>query len=158
MNTDVNRRTQQFDIYAAEVGLDRGRAFDSVDEVQAFVDDLRETWWWPRWYDRLARVEVGPARSRRKAVGWYDHEMGAGRIEVPPAMRTELTIVHELSHVVAEVYHGSKSHDPAFAREYARLTYLVRGSAAWLRLYDAYTGYGIEYDVEINRGPEVHRC
>lgn len=41
-------RTQQMKLYAAEDTLDRGRTFASLEEIQNWVDALREQSWGTR--------------------------------------------------------------------------------------------------------------
>lgn len=143
-------KTQQTQIYAAEEELHVGRWFLTHANAQRWVDDLRDTWWWPRLYWRVARVEVGSAARRNKSVGWYDHEHEAGRIELPKLMLNEQTVIHELAHVVTEAAKTSTAHDPVFAREYVRLTYLVRGSKAWLELQAAFERHGVDYTPDVD--------
>jgi hypothetical protein len=150
-------QTQQYDIYAAEVGVPNGTSFSSVAEAQAWVDGLRDTWWWPRFYWMIQRIEVGRAAKRnavnargRKipgeaSVGWWDASREAGRIEMQPYHFNVQTITHEIAHVVAEVLRGSTSHDPDFARTYAILTYLISGSDQWLKLQAGYERHGVDY-------------
>jgi len=139
--------TQQDELYAAERLVSKGRQFDTYEELQVFVDELRDTSWWQRDYDMVRRVEVGKADQRvtRGSVGWWEPAMAAGRIEMWTGHMNLQVIAHELSHVLAEAKWGSKSHDPLFARTYANLTYYLRGSEAWLELQRAFDSHGIDY-------------
>lgn len=140
-------RTQQFELYAAEGTVSRGRTFSSLEAAQAWVDALREqAWWWQR-YPEVKRIEVGPAIAGGKcgSVGWWEPAQGAGRIEMAPAHLNELTLVHEMSHVFAAVK-GSKAHDPIFARTYLNLTYFILGSETYQALSAAFSAANIDSD------------
>lgn len=137
---------QQFELYAAERSALTGRSFGDVAEMQAFVDSLRDTWWWPRWYAKVARVEVyGRPGTRRESVGSWHPAMNAGKLEMLPVHWNELFVLHELAHVLAAARYGSKSHDPWFARVYLELVQLVMGSDAYLSLHLSFTEQGIDF-------------
>lgn len=140
-------RTQQDEIYAAEAEVaHRGRTFTSENAAQAWVDSLRETWWWQRFFWRgPARTEVYWRSRGSDSVGKYDKANDAGILEMLPSHRNELFILHELAHVLAAALNGSKAHDPFFARTYATLVYLVLGSDAWLELQESFDKHGIDY-------------
>lgn len=138
-------RCQQDELYDAEETIDRGRRFGSLDEVQAWVDALRDERWWQVRYWMVARVEVGPGRRGAGSVGWFERDKNAGRMEMSPAHLSELFCLHELAHVLAAARDGSDSHDPTFARTYCELVYWVMGSLAWQRLATAFATYGIDY-------------
>lgn len=143
-------RTQQYDLYASERGVQDGPVFASVADVQVWLDDLRDTWWWERWLtDSVKRVEVGIGRPGPgvAGVGWYERPKLAGRMEFARgAELNERRLVHELSHVIASARRDSKSHDPWFARVYLELTYLIRGSDRYLELRQAFDAHGIDYE------------
>jgi putative metallohydrolase (TIGR04338 family) len=141
--------TQQDELYAAEETTDHGRTFANLKEVQRWVDSLRDESWWEQRYWMVERVEVGTSRKWHESVGWFEKEphsrSGAGRMEMAHTHRDELSMIHELAHVLANARHGSNSHDPFFARTYLELTYLIRGSDAYLELQNAFDLAGIDY-------------
>lgn len=98
-------------------------------------------------FPTVKRIEVGPAihGGRCGSVGWFEPEMGAGRIEMAPRQWNELTVVHEISHVFASV-HGSGSHDPIFARMFLNLTYFILGSDRHQALAAAFSDTAIDSD------------
>lgn len=140
---------QQDEVYASEVGIPLGTRFGSLIELQQWVDDLRETWWWETFYARIRRVEVGPAIRKKGAgsVGWWEKEAMAGRIEMQPFHRNVRDVTHELAHVIAEALHESHAHDPWFCREYLNLTYLISGQV-WQNLARAFDEHGVDYHKE----------
>lgn len=135
---------QQARLYEAEGTVPHGRPFRTLEEVQSFVDDLRERPWWP---DSIARVEVGPAReSGNCSVGWWEPEKFAGRVEMLKCHMYELAVLHELAHVIAAAVHRSNAHCPHFARTYLELVYWVMGSDTYLKLWDRFESHGIVHD------------
>lgn len=138
--------TQQDELYAAEESVTtRGMTFATSREAQVYLDALRDTWWWQKFFWKApARTEIY-WKARGDSVGSYDKAKDAGLLEMVPAHRNELFILHELAHVVAEALHGSHAHDPYFARTYAVLVYCVLGSDAWLQLQRGYEAQCIEY-------------
>ena len=143
-------KTQQDELYTAEERVAKGRTFTSIDEIQRFVDDLRDNQWWAaQGYWQVARIEVGrpsPKNERRGSVGaWYE-DMNAGRIEMAQVHWCQLYILHEVAHVLAAALHGSKSHDPYFARIYLILVACSMGSASYTELLTAFERDGIVHD------------
>lgn len=139
---------QQAALYDAERFVSMGRVFTSLAEIQAYVDALRDTWWWSYFYWKVGYVEVGPARrgGRDGSVGWYDHDKDAGRMEMAPVHWNEQTVTHELTHVVVDALGTpERGHGPFFARTYANLTFLISGSDRWLQLQAAFDKRKIEY-------------
>jgi hypothetical protein len=139
---------QQSELYAAEAGIDWGKRFESLHHTQAFVDGLRDTWWWEKWLgEQLQRVEVGPTRRGASgSVGWYVPTAKAGRMEFVTCRPPLDLVVHELAHVVAACRRNSKSHDPWFARIYLELAYLIAGREAYEDLAIRFLSHGIDFD------------
>lgn len=151
-------KTQQQECYAAQAALPDGRRFASVAEVQRFVDELRDRLWWTAQGYHLAvlRIEVGATRSKKfNGIGWFDREAKAGRIELTPEGLTMRTVLHEVAHVLSVAQHGSKSHDPWWARTYLTLVSLVMGTEPYLALRSAYDATGVDYDVTTATRPGV---
>lgn len=144
-------KCQQFQLYAAEAEVPKGRHFNAVDEAASWVNAWRDTWWWThrRWDTMIPIIEVGPKpASSNGSVGAWIAERNCGRIEMHPTHMNEQDIIHEASHVIAARVYDSKSHDPYFAATYLDLTYYLRGSEVYLQLYEAFQKAGIEHDLE----------
>lgn len=142
--------TQQQECYAAEAALRNGRAFMSVEEVQTFVDSLREERWWTlQGYGlKVRRIEVGKSNSRKHSgVGWFEEDAKAGRIELSGTGLNMRVVLHEVAHVLASAQHGSKSHDPWWARTYLTLVSYVMGTESYLTLQTAFDAKGVDYHV-----------
>lgn len=142
-------RTQQFDCYAAEGALGDGRTFRDVAEAQRFVDDLRDTHWWHlQGYSlHVLRIEVSLSRSTKfNGIAHWEADKSAGAIGLTRTGLRERTVLHEVAHVLATAIHGSKSHDPAWARTYLTLVSYVMGSDAYLALQRSFDAHGVDYD------------
>jgi putative metallohydrolase (TIGR04338 family) len=138
-------KSQQQQIYRAERLLPKGQHFASLRGAQAWLDDLRDNWWWDHFYPRVCRVEVGSARSQKMSVGWYDKKKSAGRIELLHNSRNEFAIIHELAHVITMAYNDDDVHSPAFARHYCNLVYLIQGSERWIQLTQLFRENNVDY-------------
>jgi putative metallohydrolase (TIGR04338 family) len=138
---------QQFELYASEVTVSAGREFETEEDMQAWVDSLRDTPLWEREYPQVLRVEVGFLDGRASgSVGrWFPSE-NAGRIEMHPTHHCELDVCHELAHVLASARYGSHAHDPWFADVYLRIVYVAMGPEAYSALHAAFERAGIDHD------------
>ena len=102
--------------------------------IVELVDNLRNEWWWEKFFWK------GPVRTevvfshRADSVGWYDKDNDAGVMDMGVSHHNVKSILHELAHVLAHAINDSHAHDPFFARTYAVLVYAVMGSQAWLTL------------------------
>ena len=147
----MSGRCQQDEVYAAEIGVSQGRFFTSIDEIQQYVDSLRDTREWNAmgWWI-VSRIEVGPVgRGRSGSVGWYEKDKSAGRIEMATCHWDQLTVLHEIAHVLAEAQHGSHAHDPCFARTYLVLVSSFMGASVYAELQAAFDRHGVNYDFPI---------
>ena len=142
-------KCQQFELYAAEERVaDKGQRFANLTEMQEFVDNLRDTWWWQLWYANVRRVEVGASLKPTESVGGWFASKNSGRIEMASQHHVMMFVLHELAHVLAAARFDSQAHDPQFGRVYTELVYLVMGEQAWLDLQVEFDRAGIEYTHE----------
>jgi putative metallohydrolase (TIGR04338 family) len=137
---------QQFELYAAEQTTTRGRTFVAPVDLQAWVDELRDLPYWQRNFPQVLRVETHVRRTDKDGSvgGWYPED-GCGVIEMAPCHLTELYVLHELSHVLADARYGSHAHDPWFARTYLELVYHRLGSETYQELARVFDARGIDY-------------
>ena len=136
-------KTQQTALYAAERTVPWGYQFAGLAEVQKFLDDLRDNWWWPR---RVAQVEAFTGGRIRHPAQAELRPDGCGEItfrEDTPALHV---VLHELAHVLTNSHYGGSGHHPWFARTLLELTFLVRGSDAYAALAEAFTRAEIDFD------------
>jgi putative metallohydrolase (TIGR04338 family) len=139
------RTCQQFELYASEGTVPIGIEFETVDEAQNFVDAMRETAVWRRQYANVLRIEACWRDAGDSSVGAWYPDVAAGVVEMLPAHRNELTLCHEVAHVLASARYGSHSHDPWFARTYLELVHAMMGPDAYLALYEAFEAHGIDH-------------
>lgn len=122
-------KCQQTELYASEAkhGL-RGRSFDSLEEIYEYVNALRDTWWWQRYYSDCLEVQViGHLKGNSGSVGgWYPEDQIA-LLSMHEAHWCEQYVLHELAHPLAALRYGSQAHCPWFARVYMELVSLVMG-------------------------------
>lgn len=136
---------QQFELYAAQGDVPPGRAFASVEEMQAYADELRDLPVWRRQYRQVLRVDVFQRHSCNESVGAWQEEMGAGVVEMLPQHWCELLLLHEVAHVLAHARYGSRSHDPWFARTFLELVREAMGADAYLALWRAFEAAGVDH-------------
>jgi len=143
----VGKSNQQAQVYEAqwfaEDGLGpemRGRSFESEEELQLYVDDLREN---EHWQDYDVQSIEAFCRDKPGACGGLV-ELGFGQIEMGPDKMYERPVLHEVAHVLAAARYDSQSHDPWFVRTYLELVYEHMGSAAYKALYDAFQVAGVQ--------------
>ena len=148
MRTTEGKSCQQYEIYGAQAEAPEGRTFTSVEEMQSYVDSLRDTVWWQRHYSNVLRIEVYDRPTGKKdSVGSWVPLNAAGVIEI--GNPRERTVLHEVAHVLAAARFGSKAHDPYFARIFLELVAHVMGSEAFVALHAAFDKHGIEHDPDI---------
>ena len=129
-------------VYAAEATLDPSRALGTVVRVQEYLDALCASDWWSERFPGVVRIEVVGIRSSCvEAVGRPEPERNAGVIGVTPDGRNELTVLHEVAHVLCRPDAG---HGPDWARTYLELAYRLMGTDAWAALRDAFVSRGVD--------------
>lgn len=133
---------QQDNVYSAENGLNHGRKFDSLHEVQDFVDSLTASDWW--FAPQIRRVEVSRLRSTKWAgVGNNCEECSAGSIALTTNGQDELTILHEVAHCIT---HKGGGHGPEWVQNYMKLVFHVMDAKAYPTLYAAFKNQGVLFD------------
>lgn len=138
---------QQGELYAAENSVPIGRIFTDIIELQDYVDNLRDSDWWQRNFPQVRRIEAYIRPPGPSSVGsWHVHE-AAGKIEMLPVHLNELTVLHEVCHVLAAARYGSHSHDPWFARTYLEAVYTYMGSDTYLALDTSFNSHGVESNI-----------
>lgn len=143
----MSARCQQWEVYAAEESIFSMHGEEmTLAEVQAYVDSLRATTWWEQRCYEILHIEVGPARRGENGVGGWYKDKSAGRIELAPRARNKSTILHEVSHVIADAMHNSTAHDPAFCRVYLELVYRELGSDAYVKLRESFVQHNVEFN------------
>jgi hypothetical protein len=138
---------QQYGLYAAERGVPKGRTL-LPGELQAYVDQLRESDYWQRNFPQVLRIEAHAlSSSKTGSVGAWFPEDGCGQIEMAPCHLCELFVLHECAHVLGAARYESQAHCPWFSRTYLELVscYLPESYPA---LYDSFVSAGIDFEHE----------
>ena len=134
------RDNQRSKLYDAEDGVDRGRAFDSVDAVQDFVDSITGSSYWERIPGAPRVVAVRDGRGRRHACAaesWYGAE-----VRLPRWSRNQLIVLHELAHTITPK--GCAPHGPEFAAGYLRLVRRFLSEDHYEALQAAFANGGVQ--------------
>lgn len=143
------RRTQQFNLYDAERGVETGRQFKSQAEIELWVQDVTETEWWLERHPDVWRVECPTVKrsTGEGSVGSYFEDTSSGVIEMHESHWNARCVLHELAHVCAAPL-GSTSHDPIFARVYLDLVREFISFPAYDELRRRFNEYSIEVQPE----------
>jgi hypothetical protein len=142
-------RNQQADVYAAERTLSWPAWLGTIDDARLFLMNATETEWWSECVGdavTLLEIELSNAAATSSARGHTDEQFGVITFSVHQL--TDKTAVHELAHVLADVLHGSESHDPWWARVYLELVSLMVGSQQYRELELAFFAHSIEVATE----------
>lgn len=147
---------QQDELYAAERGVPQGRRLKGLEDLESFVEGVRESNYWDRLFDDMVMIECACKRSPKDgSVGgltgsdaWGRH----GKIEMSPEHMTELFVCHEVAHVIAEARYGSRSHDPWFARTYLELVSQFVGTESYTQLHANFVRDNIDFNVTTLEG------
>jgi putative metallohydrolase (TIGR04338 family) len=101
------RDSQRARLYRAEGQVDAGRRLPTVERMQTWVDAMAATdWFLARWGVRT--FEVRPGFGHRRATADEN-----GVLQMPKWARTELVLVHEVSHCLTPA--ACASHGPEYA-------------------------------------------
>jgi len=139
---------QQDELYAAETNA-LPRTNVSAEELQSWIDDLREMPYFERNFPNVLRIEAYNDHNRTTgSVGWFEKQHNCGIICMADCHMHEQILLHEVAHVLAAARYGSHSHDPWFARTYLELVYSRLGSEAYAALKDAFDRGCIDYDTD----------
>ncbi len=131
-------------VYAAEFGLEPGRAFTTLREVQKYLDALAASPWWSERFPHVVRVEaVGIRSDAVDGVGRPEFHRLAGVVGISRNGRNELTVLHETTHAVCDPDAG---HGPRWARTYLEMVYRVMGEVQWSALRAAFVEHGVALD------------
>ena len=132
------RSDQQQAVYDAEEATSRGRQFANIEDVQAFVDSVTASDWWTESYPDVARIDVVKQRENSPCIGTITGNIG--KIALNTYGFCERVILHEVAHTVEP----NVGHNGPWVRAHLNLTYRMRGSDAYMDLYNAYTAEGVD--------------
>ncbi len=153
------RDSQRQKVYSAESFLHGGSAwerFETVAEMQAFVDDVLGSAWFRRRWPQVARrgIEVRDGRGRGRAcaqVIW-----GTLVIKMPVWSRSRAIVLHEISHHCADEVHGITdvaAHGWQFAATLLELVAHEMGAMWGDELKKSYKARKVRYKAPRSRKP-----
>ena len=118
------RDTQRSKLYAAE-SVVHGDKFESVADMQRYVDKLVGRAWFKRRWPNVTSIEVRDGRGRSRA-GAYSR---GGYITMPRWSRYEEVVLHEVAHIVTDYQHGTNlaAHGWQFAHNLIELVHYHMG-------------------------------
>jgi putative metallohydrolase (TIGR04338 family) len=114
------RDSQRSKVYRAEGFLQKkGPRYETVAEMQAYVDKLTQSAWFRRRWPRLARngIEVRDGRGRRIACA--QTSWGRAIIKMPLWSRSEAVILHEVAHHCTDEGYGTAMDIPWHGWQFA---------------------------------------
>jgi len=141
------RDVQRSKIYKAENEVQLGRRLETVQEMQAFCDAITRSRWWRNRWPHISHIEVRDGRGRRSATGYQAGGLikRNGVIKMPSWSRNELTVLHEISHVVS-ISWGEPDHGRLFARNYLALVTRFLSKQHGTQLRRAYRKYRVKWN------------
>jgi len=140
------RDTQQQRLYDAEKFLrTEGRQFQSIDEIQTYIDRLVAEAWWGRRYRRVKiNIKMGRAGSAARAYNY------GNRISMPQWAWHESIVLHEVAHlIVNQVYgvDGVAGHGREFARILVGLVDHKMGKANGKALRESFRKHKVKFSL-----------
>ena len=138
---------QQDELYAAEHEVPwTGDSFESIEQVQEWVDRLRESAWWERNFPNVRKVYVEKhVKGRMDGAGLDD--VGHGVVPWWPGWG-EMLMLHEVCHVLTDKRFGNAAHSPWFCRMYLEMVSTYLGPEVYLELQKAMDRHGVDHDTD----------
>lgn len=138
--SDVDARprdSQRARLYRAEGEVDSGRRLPTVERMQAYADGLlMADWFSARWGTRS--FEVRPGFGHRRATA-----DGNGVLQMPKWARSELVLLHEISHCLTPVEFAA--HGPEYAGVLLALARRSMGPATAQSLEDSFARHRVRW-------------
>ena len=151
------RDSQRQKLYNAERFLqDFGPRYETVPEIQAYVDHLLSSAWFRRRWPRTARkgIAVHDGRGRSRAVA--ETIWGVNVIKMPLWSRSKSIIIHEIAHHCSDEAHGLRdvaAHGWQFAGTLLELVTHEMGAEIGSELKESYKEGKVRYKAPRQRKP-----
>lgn len=151
------RDTQRSRLYASENFLQsRGPRYETVDEMQAYVDRLLRSAWFKRRWPRTAGggIEVRDGRGRSRACATTDWAQRI--IKMPRWSRSQAVVLHEIAHHCTDEAHGVRdvaAHGWQFAATLLELVTHEMGAEAGQDLRASYKAKNVRHKAPRKRKP-----
>lgn len=140
---DPKKDPQAWLVYEAEVWVppvNHGQLLAEVSDIQSWVDEIYKTAWFEKRFRCVTKgFEIHDGRGSCWARGWSDKNRIC-HLSIPRKMRTQLTVLHELSHGLTADGHGRW-----FCSVYLSLMKRFLGYDSWLELRDSFVVCGVRY-------------
>lgn len=149
--TRLPRDSQRSRLYRAEVdafgpGPLQAWRLGSVPAVEAFVRDVLGEDWFRLRFGPFSRVAVKDGRGTRHAYSAYEPARRRVVLSFPRWARAKPVVLHELGHAASLSRYGVvAAHGPEFAAVLLALVARHLGTAAQLRLRDAFDARRVNY-------------
>jgi putative metallohydrolase (TIGR04338 family) len=155
------QRVYNSEEYAKDsLGGNFGKYMSTVNEMQAWVDEIvRSRWFRARW-PFLTYIEVKDGRGRRRATGYargltyrnlmtgrHESISTEGVLKMPRWSRYELIMLHEMTHVIIDHVYKRKvpGHGVQFCNLYLSMVRRFMGKEWQRALKDAFKHYKVKH-------------
>lgn len=136
-------------IMEGEAGSEVNREFDSLEEIQTFVDMLTKTKWFIERFSWRGKDNPEPEAcviivKDKPRGGGADAHYWSRTIRISLASRHMMVVLHEIAHVVSSSAYGA-SHGRFFARIMLDMVECVIGKKSAKILKEAFKKYRVKY-------------
>lgn len=137
------RDSQRKRVYQSETAYEEqhgsGNVFKTIEECQAFADQVTESEYWKTHFPYIRKVFVRRARGKT-AHAIFNY----GLIMLPKHFYNELTILHELAHHLVPVPHAD--HGPLWCAVYIDLVREFLGDQKAKQLSECFAESRVKYE------------
>lgn len=138
------RDSQRSKVYKAGHQVDPGQRFETVSEIQCWVDKITTSKWWAKNFPNAStRVTIKDGRGRRNACAetiWH-----YPRLKLPRWARSQRVVLHELAHVASDDGDLSPSHGRKFCRAFLALVGRWMGSESQKELRESFRRHNVKW-------------
>jgi len=137
--SNKGKDTQKMKVYKAEEEVAEGKRFYSEKGIQKYIDNIVRSKWFRENYD-ISHVQIYEQKKALYACAYIPCPK-VGAMWIPKNMFRELTILHELAHIVtsSKVQH----HGPLYVSNYIKLVKEIMGEKKSEQLIDKFKKYKV---------------
>jgi len=132
---------QRKKVYEAESSVGQGKGFYSVKGMQKYINNIVKSEWFKKNFD-IDHVQVYEQKKASYACAFIPCPR-IGAIWIPKKMFKELTVLHELSHIVTSLnvpYHGT-----LFVSNYIKLVKEYMGKKKAIQISERFKTYNVRW-------------
>jgi putative metallohydrolase (TIGR04338 family) len=144
---DRARDSQRSKLYTAETVLHGKPDFKTVQECQAFVDEVMASRYVKARWKQYIRVEPGYGQTNATA------DPTGGVIKLPLWSRQRAVILHEMAHCLNDQRRAYAWHGPEFAGLLLTLVHHVMGAESATKLRESFRVNRVRYNLKTVRTP-----